>query len=73
MAKLVTIDGVTLDVPDSGMTGTDIKNLAKLPADNTPYVIMPDGQHVIMEDNSKVELKNGDRVGTVTRFTAAGR
>jgi len=72
MAKIVTIDGVTLEVPDSGMTVTDIKNLAKLPADSTPYVITPDGQHVIIEDNSKVELKEGDRVGTVTRFTAAG-
>jgi len=72
MAKIVTIDGVTLEVPDSGMTGTDIKNLAKLPADSTPYVITPDGQHAIIEDNSKVELKEGDRVGTVTRFTAAG-
>lgn len=72
MAKIVTIDGVTFEVPDSGMTSTDIKNLANLPADSTPYLITPDGQHVIIEDNSKVELKDGDRVGTVTRFTAAG-
>lgn len=71
MAK-VKIEDVTFDVPESGMTGTDIKSLAKLPADSTPYVITPDGQHVIVEDNSKVELKDGDRVGTVTRFTAAG-
>ena len=71
MAK-VTIDGVTLDVPDSGMTCERIKTIAKLPADSTPYVITPDGQHVIIEDNSKVELKEGDRIGSVTRFTAAG-
>jgi len=72
MAQIVTIDGVTFEVPDSGMTKNDIRKLANLPADSTPYLITPDGHHVILEDDSKVELKDGDRVGTVTRFTAAG-
>lgn len=70
--KTVNIEGVTFEVPASGMYGTDIKAIAKMPADSTPYIITPDGQHVIIEDNAKVELKEGDRIGTVTRFTAAG-
>ena len=70
--QTVNIDGVTLEVPVSGMYGKDLKTLAKMPGDSTPYIITQDGQHVIIEDNSKVELKEGDRVGSVTRFTAAG-
>jgi hypothetical protein len=70
MAK-VTIDGVTFDLPDSGMSGREIKKAANLPAESTAYLIQPNGEHRIIDDGENVRPQEGDRFGSVTRFRAA--
>ncbi len=70
MAK-VTIGDNTFDVPESGVTGAEIKRLADLPPDSTPYVIGARGEHRAIGDSERAQLADGDRLGSVSRFTAA--
>lgn len=70
MAKQ-TINGIEFDVPDSGMTGGEIKKVAGIAQDDTLYTVDKTGKHQVVEDSQRIQPGEGAGFGSVPRFTAA--
>jgi hypothetical protein len=68
----VIVEGVEVILPESGMYGRELKAIAKLPEGSVPYRIDSHDKHTVIEDAEYIELNEGDRIGSVTRFRAAG-
>ena len=69
MAKIF-IDGQTFEIPDNNLTGEEIRNLASIPKEKTLYAV-EEGSHTIIDDHKPTEIKDGQKIGSLSPFTAA--
>jgi len=54
-----------------GLTRSDLEQIAPIPADEEPYAITGEGNKIITNGES-LPIREGQQIGSVARFTAAG-
>jgi len=71
----ITHNGNSFTIPDwmreEGVTAGQLRSHLDLSSDAEPYRQTSSG-HELISDDQPVQLQEGDRLGSVTRFTAAG-
>lgn len=69
--KKIIIDGQEIWVPEGNLTGRALRERAGISRAAVLYRVSPDG-HQVLEDDQVVEVKEGERFGTVERFITGG-
>ena len=65
MAK-ITVDGIVMDVPDSVTTET---LLTRCGVEDAQLIRRtPDGRVEVLSSDQRIQLRDGDRLGTLSRF-----
>ncbi|HEY5705822.1 MAG TPA: ThiF family adenylyltransferase [Terrimicrobiaceae bacterium] len=75
----INYNGDTFTIPawmqakagNEGLTRSELEQIAPIPADEEPYAITGDGNKIIT-NNEAMPIREGQQIGSVARFTAAG-
>ncbi len=66
------IDGIKVQVPDSTVTTEELLEMAHADNRDVPYLIDGEDNHVVLAPGQEVDVEDGIRFGTVTRFISGG-
>jgi hypothetical protein len=68
----ISIDRIKMQVPDSVVTTEELLKMCHADKGDVPYLIDGEGNHAVLVPGQHVEVEDGTRFGTVTRFITAG-
>ncbi len=68
----IKVNGIDMEIPDSVTTTEELLQMSQADPEDVGYQLDNYGSQTVLAPGQEVEVKDGDRFGTVSRFRTGG-